>query len=120
MPDHTLDGYSQQIAVHGRCVLRIRHPASQRAAVAPLRCAGITTYSALRHWKLGPGTRVADIKMILTDEIKAAGARMVKGDVKYRFVIDMAWLVAWRHRKGSRAVCNGGPTEKSGAKAPLF
>lgn len=28
------------------------------AAVAPLLCAGITTYSPLRHWKVGPGQRV--------------------------------------------------------------
>jgi len=28
------------------------------AAVAPLLCAGITTYSPLRHWKVGPGQKV--------------------------------------------------------------
>ena len=28
------------------------------AAVAPLLCAGITTYSPLRHWKVGPGSKV--------------------------------------------------------------
>ncbi|MFT3720907.1 NAD(P)-dependent alcohol dehydrogenase [Pseudorhodoferax sp.] len=57
-PGHTLGGYAQQIVVHERYVLRIRHPAAQLAAVAPLLCAGITTYSPLRHWKVGPGHRV--------------------------------------------------------------
>lgn len=57
-PGHTLGGYSQQIVVHQRFVLRIRHPEEQLAAVAPLLCAGITTWSPLRHWKVGKGTRV--------------------------------------------------------------
>ncbi len=39
-PGHTLGGYSQQIVVHERYVLRIRHPQEQLAAVAPLLCAG--------------------------------------------------------------------------------
>jgi uncharacterized zinc-type alcohol dehydrogenase-like protein len=57
-PGHTLGGYSQQIVVHERYVLRIRHPETQLAAVAPLLCAGITTYSPLRHWQTGPGKKV--------------------------------------------------------------
>lgn len=57
-PGHTLGGYSQNIVVHERYVLRIRHTEAQLAAVAPLLCAGITTYSPLRHWKVGPGTKV--------------------------------------------------------------
>lgn len=57
-PGHTLGGYSQQIVVHERYVLRIRHPEAQLAAVAPLLCAGITTYSPLKHWKVGPGQKV--------------------------------------------------------------
>ena len=57
-PGHTLGGYSQQIVVHERYVLRVRHAEAQLAAVAPLLCAGITTYSPLRHWKVGPGHRV--------------------------------------------------------------
>ncbi|CCK16503.1 Alcohol dehydrogenase [Cronobacter universalis NCTC 9529] len=60
-PGHTLGGYSQQIVVHERYVLRIRHPESQLAAVAPLLCAGITTYSPLRHWQVGPGKKVGII-----------------------------------------------------------
>ncbi|EOI3476005.1 NAD(P)-dependent alcohol dehydrogenase [Cronobacter dublinensis] len=57
-PGHTLGGYSQQIVVHERYVLRISHPESLLAAVAPLLCAGITTYSPLRHWHIGPGKKV--------------------------------------------------------------
>ena len=57
-PGHTLGGYSQAIVVHERYVLRITHPEDQLAAVAPLLCAGITTYSPLRHWGAGPGRKV--------------------------------------------------------------
>ncbi len=57
-PGHTLGGYSQQIVVHERYVLRIRHAEEQLAAVAPLLCAGITTWSPLRHWGAGPGKKV--------------------------------------------------------------
>lgn len=57
-PGHTLGGYSQQIVVHERYVLRVSHPEAQLAAVAPLLCAGITTYSPLRHWNAGPGKKV--------------------------------------------------------------
>ncbi|MEE1925716.1 NAD(P)-dependent alcohol dehydrogenase [Pseudomonas sp. 148P] len=57
-PGWTLGGYSQQIVVHERYVLRIKHPAAQLAAVAPLLCAGITTWSPLRTWGAGPGKKV--------------------------------------------------------------
>jgi len=62
-PGHTLGGYSQQIVVHERYVLRVRHPEEQLAAVAPLLCAGITTYSPLRHWKVGPGQKVGVVRL---------------------------------------------------------
>ncbi len=53
----TLGGYSQSIVVTEDFVLRM--PANLNlAASAPLLCAGITTYSPLRHWKVGPGQRV--------------------------------------------------------------
>jgi uncharacterized zinc-type alcohol dehydrogenase-like protein len=57
-PGHTLGGYSQRIVVDERYVLKVRHPEAQLAAVAPLLCAGITTWSPLRHWKAGPGKKV--------------------------------------------------------------
>lgn len=57
-PGHTLGGYSQRIVVRDDFVLKVTHPADQLAAVAPLLCAGITTWSPLRHWKVGPGKKV--------------------------------------------------------------
>jgi uncharacterized zinc-type alcohol dehydrogenase-like protein len=57
-PGHTLGGYSQRIVVSDKFVLKIRHPREQLAAVSPLLCAGITTYSPLRHWQAGPGKKV--------------------------------------------------------------
>src|SRR3954469_45399 len=57
-PGHTLGGYSQRIVVDEDFVLRIRHGEDQLAAAAPLLCAGITTWSPLRHWKAGPGKKV--------------------------------------------------------------
>jgi uncharacterized zinc-type alcohol dehydrogenase-like protein len=54
---HTLGGYSANIVVDQRFVLRISHT-EDLAAVAPLLCAGITTYSPLRHWHAGPGKKV--------------------------------------------------------------
>ncbi len=57
-PGHTLGGYSQRIVVDEKFVLRIRHPEDQLAAVALLLCAGITTWSPLRHWPAGPGKKV--------------------------------------------------------------
>lgn len=57
-PGHTLGGYSREIVVDEKFVLRITHPADQLPAVAPLLCAGITTYSPLRYWKAGPGKKV--------------------------------------------------------------
>ena len=53
----TYGGYSKSIVVDQGFVLRV--PAGlELAAVAPLLCAGITTYSPLRHWKVGPGSKV--------------------------------------------------------------
>jgi Zn-dependent alcohol dehydrogenases len=57
-PGHTLGGYSDAIVVRDKFVLKIRHPEEQLAAVAPLLCAGITTWSPLRHWGAGPGKKV--------------------------------------------------------------
>jgi uncharacterized zinc-type alcohol dehydrogenase-like protein len=53
----TLGGYSQSIVVTEDFVLRM--PANLNpAAAAPLLCAGITTYSPMRHWKVGAGQKV--------------------------------------------------------------
>ena len=53
-------GYSTKIVVHQDFVLRIPDHLDL-ARTAPLLCAGITTYSPLKHWKAGPGKRVAII-----------------------------------------------------------
>ncbi|MDE9535022.1 NAD(P)-dependent alcohol dehydrogenase [Xenorhabdus bovienii] len=99
-PSWTLGGYSQRIIVHERYVLRIRHPEEQLAAVAPLLCAGITTYSPLRHWEVGPGKKVgivgigglghlgiklahvmgAHVVAFTTSESKRKAARMLGAD----------------------------------------
>ncbi len=55
---HTYGGYSKAIVVHQDFVLTVRHGEEDLAGVAPLLCAGITTYSPLRHWKVGPGQKV--------------------------------------------------------------
>jgi len=54
---NTYGGYSDKIVVRQDFVLRIA-PGQNLAAVAPLLCAGITTYSPLKHWKVGPGQKV--------------------------------------------------------------
>ncbi len=54
---HTFGGYSQSIVVDQHFVLRISDKLDLKA-VAPLLCAGITTYSPLRHWKVGKGQKV--------------------------------------------------------------
>jgi alcohol dehydrogenase (NADP+) len=53
----THGGYSKSILAHEDFVLHISDKLPLEA-VAPLLCAGITTYSPLRHWKVGKGTKV--------------------------------------------------------------
>jgi alcohol dehydrogenase (NADP+) len=53
----TYGGYSESIVVHEDFVLRVPDNLDL-AATAPLLCAGITTYSPLRHWNVGPGKKV--------------------------------------------------------------
>jgi uncharacterized zinc-type alcohol dehydrogenase-like protein len=56
----TMGGYSNNYVVDERFAHTV--PANlDLAAVAPLLCAGITTYSPLRHWKVGPGMKVGII-----------------------------------------------------------
>lgn len=79
--DNTLGGYSDQIVVDEKYVLKISH-AGQLAAVAPLLCAGITTYSPLAHWKVGPGQKVGVVGLgglghMAVKIAKAMGAHVV-------------------------------------------
>lgn len=56
----TYGGYSTEIVVDETFVLRVpkKFNESQLASLAPLVCAGITTYSPLRHWKVAKGMKV--------------------------------------------------------------
>jgi uncharacterized zinc-type alcohol dehydrogenase-like protein len=55
--DLVFGGLSSTYIVDERFALKV--PSSiEPARAAPLLCAGITTYSPLRHWKIGPGARV--------------------------------------------------------------
>ncbi|PYE25450.1 putative zinc-type alcohol dehydrogenase-like protein [Paraburkholderia silvatlantica] len=56
--ENTYGGYSAAIVVDEHFVLRITHNENDLAAVAPLLCAGITTWSPLRHWNVGPGMKI--------------------------------------------------------------
>ena len=54
---YTFGGYSTNIVVEEAFVLRVPENLDLKA-VAPLLCAGITTYSPLHHWKVGTGKKV--------------------------------------------------------------
>jgi len=58
----THGGYSERIVVSERFVLRMPESLDP-AAAAPLLCAGITTYSPLKHFGVGPGHRVGVVGM---------------------------------------------------------
>ena len=90
----TYGGYAKSITVREAFVLRVPDSLDLSRA-APLLCAGITTYSPLRHWKVGPGKRIAvvglgglghmgvklavglgaEVTMITTSPAKAADAQ---------------------------------------------
>ncbi|BEV44553.1 NAD(P)-dependent alcohol dehydrogenase [Afipia carboxidovorans] len=77
----TFGGYSEQIVVEQRFVVKIPDTLDLKA-VAPLLCAGITTYSPLRHWRVGPGQKVGIIGLgglghMGVKFAKAFGARVV-------------------------------------------
>lgn len=55
---HTFGGYSQRLVVEEHFVLKVPENLDL-AGTAPLLCAGITTWSPLRHWKVGKGSKVA-------------------------------------------------------------
>ena len=60
--ENTLGGYSKHIVVREEFVLRVPDTLDLKR-VAPLLCAGITTYSPLRTWNVGPGSRVGVVGM---------------------------------------------------------
>lgn len=95
----TYGGYSKAIVVAEPYVLRVPDGLDM-AAAAPLLCAGITTYSPLRNWNVGPGTKVgviglgglghmgvkfakalgAEVTMITTSPEKGEDARKLGAD----------------------------------------
>ena len=99
----THGGYSRQIVVDENYVLRVSDKLDP-AGVAPLLCAGITTYSPLKHWGAGPGKRVgvvglgglghmavklgaamgAEVTVLSTSPAKEADARALGA---HRFVV---------------------------------
>lgn len=54
----TMGGYSSAVVADEKFVLRVPDGLDPERA-GPLLCAGITTWSPLRHWKVGPGSKVA-------------------------------------------------------------
>lgn len=76
----TYGGYSTRIVVDEAFVLRVPETLDP-AAAAPLLCAGITTYSPLRHWKVQPGMAVGVVGLgglghMAVKLAKAMGARV--------------------------------------------
>lgn len=55
---HTFGGYSEKVVVDEHFVLKVPENLDL-AAVAPVLCAGITTWSPLRHWNIKEGSKVA-------------------------------------------------------------
>jgi len=77
----TFGGYSDSIVVDESFVLRVPENLDL-AATAPLLCAGITTYSPLRHWNVGPGKKVGVVGIgglghMAVKIAKAMGAHVV-------------------------------------------
>src|SRR5438046_7216373 len=77
----TYGGYSENIVVDEHFVLRVPDNLDP-ASAAPLLCAGITTYSPLRHWKVGPGKKVGIVGIgglghMAVKLAKAMGAHVV-------------------------------------------
>jgi len=77
----TYGGYSETLVVDEAFALRVSDR-SDPSGVAPLLCAGITTYSPLRHWKVGKGQRVGVVGLgglghMAVKFARAFGARVV-------------------------------------------
>ncbi|HYF02017.1 MAG TPA: NAD(P)-dependent alcohol dehydrogenase [Patescibacteria group bacterium] len=77
----TYGGYSESIVVDESFVLKVPENLDL-AAVAPLLCAGITTYSPLKHWNVGPGHKVGVVGLgglghMAVKLAKAMGAEVI-------------------------------------------
>jgi uncharacterized zinc-type alcohol dehydrogenase-like protein len=76
----TYGGYSESIVVDEAFTLRVSEKANL-AATAPLLCAGITTYSPMRHWKVGPGQKVGIVGLGGLGHMGVKFARALGGHV---------------------------------------
>ena len=76
----TYGGYSERIVVSEKFVLKMPEDLDLKGA-APLLCAGITTWSLLRHWKVGPGSRVAVVGLGGLGHMALKLARALGADV---------------------------------------
>lgn len=112
----TYGGYSEQIVVDEQYTLKIS-PKLPLANTAPLLCAGITTYSPLRHFKVGPGQRIgvvglgglghmavklasamgAEVTVLSTSKTKEADARRL-GAQEFVVTTDANQLAALANR----------------------
>lgn len=77
---HTFGGYSKAIVVDENFVLRIPEGMALDAT-APLLCAGITTYSPLKHWGAGPGKQVAIVGLGGLGHMGVKIARAMRAEV---------------------------------------
>jgi uncharacterized zinc-type alcohol dehydrogenase-like protein len=98
----TYGGYSEQIVVDQDFVVRIPDNMSL-AGAAPLLCAGITMYSPMRRWKVGPGTRLAILGFgglghVGVQLAKAMGAHTTVLEVSPVKRVDAVWLGADDYR----------------------
>ena len=78
--DNTFGGYSDRIVVREDFVLRIPDALSP-AAAAPILCAGVTTFSPLRHWGAGPGRHVGVVGFGGLGDMAVKIARALGADV---------------------------------------
>jgi alcohol dehydrogenase (NADP+) len=93
----TYGGYSESIVIDHDCVLRI--PTNLNlAGAAPLLCAGITTYSPLRHANVGPGMKVGVVGL---GGLGHMGVKLAKamGALRQQDALGFDY---WRHRRNPR------------------
>lgn len=86
-PDNTFGGYSDHVVVAEHFVLKVPESLAGAgnaglASVAPLLCSAVTTYSPLKHWKVGPGQKVGVVGLgglghVAVKLAKALGAEVV-------------------------------------------
>ncbi len=76
----TYGGYSNNYIADEAYVVRIPDSLDP-AGAAPLLCAGITTYSPLRHWKVGPGSRIGIVGIGGLGHVAIKIARAMGADV---------------------------------------